>query len=158
MSTGLYDLVLAAHVLSALTALMAVGLTGLYASRARRSEDPFGTRAVNRYFRPGPNWPSRSLLLVPAFGLALLLGGDRSAVHEIWPWTGLAIWFVATGVASARVWPGERALQELLAGGTGQGPGAAALLISVSRRLERSAAVVSVLVVAAMIVMVVQPS
>lgn len=158
MNTGLYDLVLAAHVLSALTALMAVGLTGLYASRARRSEDPFGTRAVTRYFRPGPNWPSRSLLLVPAFGLALLFGGDRSGVHEIWPWTGLAIWFVATGVASARVWPGERTVQELLAGRTEGGTDAAALVISACGRLERSAAVVSVLVVAAMIVMLVQPS
>ena len=65
-----YDMVLLAHVLSALVGLGAVVVAGAYALALGRSGP--GSEAVRRYYRPGVNWAGRVLFLVPVFGVALV--------------------------------------------------------------------------------------
>ncbi len=73
-----YDVVLLAHVLSALAGFGVVVVAGAYALALRRPGPP--SEAVRRYYRPGANWAGRALFLVPVFGGALVAmsGGDWS--------------------------------------------------------------------------------
>jgi hypothetical protein len=65
-----YDIVLLAHVLSALVGFGAVVVAGGFALILSRSGT--GSEAVRRYYRPGVNWAGRILFLVPVFGVALV--------------------------------------------------------------------------------------
>jgi len=145
---------LAVHVAAAVTGFGAIAATGAFAHEARTSEAPFHSRALARYFRPGHNLAARAIYLVPVAGGGLLALGHGGGVGAAWPWIGLALWVLAVSVATSTLWPAEAELQRLLL----QGPeGEAAVLLGPARRLERSAAVCSVLFVAALAVMVVQP-
>jgi hypothetical protein len=167
MNSPLYDVVLALHVAAGLAGFGALGFTGRYAAALRRG--PRGAEAdrVRRYFRPGVNWASRALLLVPLLGGSLLAIGHGRDVGRPYPWIGLAIWVAATGVASAVVWPGERRIQQTLAAesasqaaGTRAATGAEAggsAMAALCGRVERAAGVTSLLFVAAVVVMIVQP-
>lgn len=150
-----YDVLVVAHVLSALVGFGSVGLSGLYASRARSARRPEEQASLRRYFAPGRNWAERSLLLTPVLGGVLLATGDRPAASQPWPWIGLGLWLLAAGVTSALCWPSERLLQAWFAGGGDRGD--EAVLASALRRLERGASVVSVLFVVAVVVMIAQP-
>jgi uncharacterized membrane protein len=105
-----YDLVLLAHVLSALVGFGAVVVAGGFALVLSRSGS--GTEAVQRYYRPGVNWAGRVLFLVPVLGVALVLmsGGDYSFADG-WISAGLALWAVAAIGAEMALWPAERQLQ-----------------------------------------------
>lgn len=147
-----YDIVEVLHVAAAVVAFGSLGATGYYASALRRSANPGGDETASRYFRPGRNWAERALFLVPIFGGVLVGLAGRSVADHAWPWIGLGIWVVAAGVATAGIFPAERAVQDALATGSGE------LTISrLARRLERFAALTSVLFVAALVVMVWQP-
>lgn len=156
MSSPLYDIVMAAHVLAALVGFGALGSTGAYAAAARRVSDPFSTASLARYFAPGANRAARAILLVPLLGGALLALGHGRDVGRAWPWIGLASWTTAAAVASALLWPAERRIQQLLAGAAT--PEASAALASAARRAERAAAVTSLLFVVAFVVMIWQPA
>ncbi|MHB1972911.1 MAG: DUF2269 family protein [Acidimicrobiales bacterium] len=175
VTSPLYDVVMAVHVLAAVVGFGALGSTGAYAAALRRDGDPFASRALRRYFTPGPNWPARAVLLVPLLGGTLLALGHGRDVGYPWPWIGLAVWTAATGLASAVLWPAEREIQALLAAGAagaaGAGDGDAGTtvgvaegradlverLVSSALRAERAAAVTSLLFVVALVVMVWQP-
>jgi hypothetical protein len=182
VTSPVYDVVMAFHVLAAVVGFGALASTGAYAAALRRQADPFASPAVLRYFAPGRNRAARAILVVPLLGgLMLGLGGGQDAGAP-WPWIGLAIWTVATGIASAAIWPAEREIQELLAagsarvagvgvagaGGTDPGaslpPGAPDAPVDLvrrvgaaARRADRAAAATSLLFVAALVVMVWQP-
>ncbi len=174
VTSPVYDVVMAFHVLAAVVGFGALASTGAYAAALRRQADPFASPAVLRYFAPGRNRAARAILVVPLLGgLMLGLGGGQDAGAP-WPWIGLAIWTLATGIASAVIWPAEREIQELLAagsarvvgaGGTDPGaslpPGAPVDLVrrvgTAARRADRAAAATSLLFVAALVVMVWQP-
>lgn len=125
MSGPLYDVILVAHVVAAVVGFGALAASGVAASSGRRSPDPVGDESVRRFFRVGRDWPARAIFLVPVFGLILLLGGDRSSLHEVWPWIGLGLWTATAGVATARCWPAETAAQRAFAVLTATGDGAA---------------------------------
>jgi len=110
-----YDLLVGAHVLSAVVGFGAVGVSGTYAARARSSANPRGEPALQRYFRPGTNWAERVLLLTPVLGGILLWAGDRHAVSQPWPWIGLGCWVLAAAIASGLCWPAEQRIQAWLA-------------------------------------------
>jgi uncharacterized membrane protein len=109
-----YDVVLLAHVLSVLIGLGAVVASGAYAVVLRRSGP--GSESVRRYYRPGVNWGGRVLVLVPLFGVALVLmsQGDWS-FSDGWITIGLAAWVAVAMVAEMVLWPTERRLQEAVA-------------------------------------------
>ncbi len=162
MNTPLYDVVLALHVASGLAGFGALALTGWYASALGRGASPADAERLRRYFRPGVNWAARALLLVPLLGGTLLALGHGQDAGRPYPWIGLTIWVAAAGVASAVVWPGERSIQAALAAGVAQvaEPGSAPVSTALARvcaRVERGAAITSLLFVAALAVMIVQP-
>jgi hypothetical protein len=146
-----YDIVLLAHVLSALIGLGAVGVAGAYAVVLQRSGP--GPESVRRYYRPGVNWGGRVLFLVPVFGAALILmsQGDWS-FSDGWISLGLLVWAAVAVTAELVLWPGERRLQEAVAGD---------LPMAGFRRLCTQTAVLSavfvVVLVAAAVVMVAKP-
>lgn len=112
--TPLYDLVVVLHVLAAVVGFGALLATGSYAGAARRSGARHASPAVLRYFRPGSNLASAALYLVPVFGLLLLDLDHWQDASAPYPWVGLFLWLLATGIASAVLWPSEREIQQLL--------------------------------------------
>jgi len=109
-----YDLVLLAHVLSALVGFGAVVVSGLFALAFQRSSPP--TEAARRYYRPGVNWAGRVIYLVPVLGAALIAmsQGDWS-YSDHWVAIGLGLWGFAAVVAEVALWPAERRLQAVVA-------------------------------------------
>jgi hypothetical protein len=112
-----YDLVLLAHVLTALIGLVAVALAGgsalaLRGALARGGPVP---EALARYYRPGVNWAGRVLFLVPVLGIALLtMSGGEWDFEDTWVSVGMAAWAVVAIAAEAVLWPTERRLQEVV--------------------------------------------
>ena len=161
VSQPLYDLLLVAHVVVAVVGFGAIAAAGLAASSARGCRDPAGDEAVRRFFKTGPDWPARFILGVPLLALALLFGGDRAAVHFPWPWIGLSLWTLATGVATALCWPAEhnaqRALVALQAAAPEASDGLLGQFREECRRIELAAGAISVCFVAAVLVMIFQP-
>jgi hypothetical protein len=99
------------HVVAAVVGFGAVIATGVAAGAARRSAT---SPSARRYFRPGPNWASLSLLLVPVFGAALEALQKFPDVHQAWPWLALAMWALAAAIGTFVHWPAERRIQLLV--------------------------------------------
>ena len=116
-SSAAYDLVLLAHVLSAVVAMVAVVVAGGFALALRsalRQGGPLPV-AVVRYFRPGVNWVGRVLFLVPVLGVALIaMSGGQWGYSDGWVTIGLGVWVVVAMVAEGVLWPAERRLQEVV--------------------------------------------
>jgi len=112
-----YDLVLLAHVVTAVIGLVAVGVAGGCALALRRSlaagRPP--AEALERYYRPGVNWAGRVLFAVPVFGIALVaMSGGRWGFADAWVSIGMAAWAVVAVAAEALLWPAERRLQAVV--------------------------------------------
>jgi hypothetical protein len=113
-NSAAYDLVLLAHVLSALVAMVALVVAGGFALALRRALGRGGPLpvAVVRYFRPGVNWVGRVLFLVPVLGVALIaMSGGQWGYSDGWVTIGLGAWVVVAFVAEGGLWPAERRLQ-----------------------------------------------
>ncbi|MHB1508839.1 MAG: DUF2269 family protein [Acidimicrobiales bacterium] len=161
MSVPAYDILLVCHVVAGLVGFGAIAAAGLAASSARRCADPASDEAVRRFFRQGPDWPARAIFLVPLLGLALLLWGDRSAVHASWPWIGLSLWVTAVGVATAICWPAERDAQVSLAALQQASSDSRDMLVrgfrDACRKMEQAVTAISLCFLAAVAVMIVKP-
>jgi uncharacterized membrane protein len=161
MSVGYVSLILA-HALCALIGFGALTATGAYAQAVRGSRDPFSNETLRRYFRPGHNVASATIVAVPILGGCLLVAQHGQDVHLAYPWIGLACWLVAATIAATVVWPNERRLQRMLAGeANGQlddtssdrrGP-----LDTVAKRCFAGASVTTACFVVAVVVMLIQP-
>jgi hypothetical protein len=114
-----FDLLIVAHVASALVGFGAVAASGIQATRlSRAAGDP--SAGLRRYFAPGANWAGRVLYLVPAFGFALLAdSGGRMDAGDPWVVAGLVLWSVSMVAAEALIWPAERRIQAGVAAGGG---------------------------------------
>ena len=121
-SSVAYDLVLLAHVLSALAGLVAVVAAGGFAlvlRAALRRDGPL-PEALVRYYRPGVNWVGRVLFAVPVFGAALIaMSGGGWSWSDTWVSLGMGIWAVVAVAAEAVLWPGERHLQDVVTARSG---------------------------------------
>ncbi len=121
-NSAAYDLVLLAHVLTAVVGLVAVAVAGGFALALRGALDRGGPvpDTVERYFRPGVNWVGRVLFAVPVLGVVLVaMSGGQWGYSDAWIGIGLAGWVVVAMVAEGMLWPTERRLQEVVAtGGT----------------------------------------
>ncbi len=118
-NSAAYDLVLLAHVLTALVGLVAVAAAGGFALALRSALQRGGPtpEAVVQYYRPGINWVGRVLFAVPVLGIALIaMSGGQWGWSDTWVSLGMGVWIVVAGVAEAVLWPDERRLQEVVAG------------------------------------------
>ena len=150
-----YDVVLLAHVLTALVGLGAVTVAGGHALvLGRRGPE---SDSLRRYYRPGPNWAGRVLIAVPLLGIALVAmsQGDWTFADP-WISSGLAAWAVAAGLAEAVLWPAERRIQVAVAG-VGDGAEPSDELRSLCSRVVSIAGMIVVVLVAATVVMVAKP-
>jgi uncharacterized membrane protein len=146
-----YDIVLLAHVLSALVGLGAVAVAGAYALALRRSGT--ASAVVRRYYRPGVNWGGRVLYLVPVFGVALVAMGQGDwSYADGWIAAGLMLWVVVALGAEMVLWPAERKIQAAV-----EDPTSPADLRTECGRVAVTAAVVAILLVVAAVVMVAKP-
>jgi hypothetical protein len=108
-----YDLVLLAHVLAVLAALVTVTVAGASAVSLARPR-PIPPHLL-RYYQPGVNWAGRVLFLVPVLGFVLItLSDGQWAVGNQWIVIGLVLWLAAAILAEAVLWPAERRLQEMV--------------------------------------------
>jgi uncharacterized membrane protein YgcG len=105
-----------------LVALASLLATGIQAWRARRGPEAPSAPSVARYFRPGINWPGRSIYLVLVLGITLV-AMSRGAYDFSDPFVqiGLILWIVAVSLAEMLVWPGERLLQVIVSRADGSG-------------------------------------
>jgi uncharacterized membrane protein len=146
-----YDLVLLAHVLTALIGLGAIVVAAGCALALSRSGP--ASQSLSRYYRPGINWAGRVLFLVPVFGVALIaMSHGEWSFSDPWVGIGLVLWLVVAAVAELVLWPAERRLQEVV--GT---PSAGTDPRSLCLRLVAVAAVLALVLVAATVVMVAKP-
>lgn len=146
------------HVLCAVVGFGALAMSGAYARLARTAPDPFGSPGLKRYFRPGKNIVARAIYLVPVFGaVALVFSHDT---HRLYPYLGIGIWLVATGVASAILWPAEAKIQQIMNAHAPSGePGAdRGALVRLAQRCERAAMATSLCFALALVVMIAQPN
>ena len=154
---ALYSILLLLHVGCAVIGFGALALTGVQARRARRGPTAPGSDGVRRFFEPGVNWAGRALYGVPLFGFALIAAsqGDFST-NDGFVVIGLGLWALSALAAEAVVWPGERRIQQVVSNGwemTG-GPGG---FVSDCRRVCASAFGLSIVFVAAVVLMVARP-
>jgi hypothetical protein len=123
-----YDLVLLAHVLAAVAALVAVAVAGGFAMALRNALRRGGPvpEVLVRYYRPGVNWAGRVLFAVPVLGAVLIaMSGGEWSWSDTWVSLGTAAWAAVAVVAEAVLWPHERRLQQAVAsagGGDGVDP------------------------------------
>jgi hypothetical protein len=92
---------------------------------------------------------------VPVFGFALIAASKEAfSGNDGFVVAGLGLWALATVVAEAVVWPGERRIQETLGAGwdSNEGP-----FDADCRRLATSAVVLGAIFVVAFVLMVAQP-
>jgi hypothetical protein len=165
-----YDVLVAAHAVSAVVGFGAVAVTGAYGVIGRRlpgPPDPAGSpgappiapphtddrpperEELARFFggrNPGP-WV---LLAVPFLGAAAL-GVKPGGGHfgQAWVVIGMVIWVAAAALLLGVVVPSQRAIREGLGAGSGVGPP--------SNRLAWAAGACDLLFVVALFVMVIQP-
>jgi hypothetical protein len=146
-----YDIVLLAHVLSALVGFGAVVVAGAFAVVLGRSGPD--SEAVRRYYRPGVNWAGRVLFAVPVLGVTLvLMSHGEWSFSDGWITGGLALWVGAALGAEMALWPAERQLQSAVMDGT-----SAEAVRSRCRAVAAMAAVGFVILVAGSVIMVAKP-
>lgn len=111
---ALYSLLLVAHIASAVVGFGALVITGFQARRLNSGEEA-KVAAATRYFRPGVNWPARTVYLVPILGFALL-ADSAGAFHpsDSFVLIGLVLWAATVSLAEGVLWPAERRIQQFL--------------------------------------------
>ena len=94
-----YVVLVLAHALCGLIGFGALATTGAYAEAVRRHADPFSSASLRRFFKPGHNLASATILAVPFLGGGLLLAQHGKDVHLLYPWLGLGLWSFAVTTA-----------------------------------------------------------
>ena len=146
-----FDVVLLLHVAAAAVALASVVVAGVQAGRLLAAGPAGPPAGVAGYYAPGVNWVGRTLHAVPLLGLALVgLSGGAYGFDDAWVQWGLGLWVLAAVGAEAVLWPAERRVQAVLAGGEPVARGAC-------RTAVLAAGAVAGVLLAASAVMVAQP-
>jgi hypothetical protein len=146
----LYDVLVALHVLSAVVGFGAVALSGVYGATARRADRPDSGEETARYFR-SPGRAEWLVLAVPFLGAAALGARPEGAdFGAVWVISAAVIWLAAAALLLWVVRPAERGIR---AAAGRPDPTAAA-----GRRLMWGSLASDALFVAALVLMVGQPS
>ena len=152
-----YSVLLVAHVAAAVVGFGALATTGLQAARARRGPGVPAAEGVRRYFRPGVNWPARTVYAVPVLGFALAADSNGAVmIGDGWVVAGLLLWLAAAVAAEAVVWPGERRIQAIVSA-QWDDPAIRAELDRTCRQVTAASAVLVGVFVAAVVLMVAKP-
>ncbi|MHB8681333.1 MAG: hypothetical protein ACYDA2_04465 [Acidimicrobiales bacterium] len=152
-----YSVLLLLHVAAALVGYGALAVTGYQAARARRGPGQLGSDAVRRYFRPGVNWAGRALYAVPVLGFALVADSNGAFTSgQEFVVAGLVLWLAAAAAAEGVVWPAERRIQ-LVVTERWDDPAVAATLLRDCQRVVVGSVALSVLFVAAVVIMFGKP-
>jgi uncharacterized membrane protein len=149
-----YKIVLVLHILAAIVGFGSVMLNGVYASEARKRPGAEGGAIAEANYRVSWKIAMWFIYAIPVLGLALVGMSDKAwKFSQTWVWLSLVLWFAVVGVAHGVHRPNVRRLDELI---KSPNPDVAEL-----ERRERLAAtmgaVMSVLVVAALVLMVFKP-
>lgn len=115
VDSGLYKVLLVAHIVLAIVGFGAVMLNGLYASKARARPGPEG-RAISEANYAVAEVAEYVIVSVPLTGIALVwASGESWAFSDLWVWLSLALSIAALVLSRAVVAPGHRRINELLA-------------------------------------------
>lgn len=114
-NSGIYKVLLVAHVLAAIVGLGGVALNGAYAAQAQRRPGPPG-RAVSEANYSVSRVAEYVIYTIPLFGLALVWAADGAwALTQTWVWVSLALFAAALGLSHGVLIPGHRRINTLLA-------------------------------------------
>jgi len=142
----LFDVVLIAHILVGIAALVLVVVTYVSALHL-----PRGDESAKQFFRPGAQWPLRIVHLLPVTGVVLVLTSHHDfAFSNPFIGIGFAIWFIMSGILEGMVMPSVRVTVSSVAE---HGAVDAATLARIRYGLDATA----VLLIVAAVVMVAQP-
>jgi hypothetical protein len=164
---GIYDALVALHVIAAIVGFGAVALSGIYGGLAARQAEPDAAEESARYFR-SPGRAEWLILAVPVLGSAALgFRREGAGFGDTWVVAALVIWAGAAGLLLGVVRPAERDLRRAATASTasspsgreaGAGAGSSLPVARPARRLKWGAAACDVLFVAALVLMIAQPA
>jgi hypothetical protein len=146
---GIFDVMVALHVVCALVGFGSVAISGVYGASVRRTEVPNDSEEAGRYFQ-SRGWPELLTLLVPVFGVAAIGFRPEGAVFgDLWVIGGLVLWVLAAALLVGVVRPAEKRIRA-------RGPDR--VVRSSGARLMWAAAASDVLFVLALALMITQPA
>ncbi|WP_298347321.1 hypothetical protein [Ferrimicrobium sp.] len=73
------------------------------------------SESVRRFFDGRISLAQWCVILVPVFGISLLVLRDAADISQIWFLAAVTIWVITLGLLTARGWPAQRTLGALLA-------------------------------------------
>jgi uncharacterized membrane protein len=145
-----FDVLVGLHVVSAVVGFGAVAITGVYGAGAARPSRPGAAEETARYFR-SPGWAEWLVLAVPFLGAAALGFRPKGAdFGQVWVVAAAVIWAAAAALLLGVVRPAERQIRAAVAAGT--------TAIPAGRRLMGATVASDLLFVAALVLMIGQPS
>jgi heme/copper-type cytochrome/quinol oxidase subunit 2 len=146
---GIFDALVALHVVSAVVGFGSVAISGVYGATARHADRAESSEETRRYFQ-SPGRAEWLIVAVPFFGLAAL-GFRPEGAHlgQLWVVAGTIVWLVAAALLLVVVRPSEREIRL----STGDPPP-----VRAGRRLMWASIASDVLFVVALAVMVAQPA
>jgi uncharacterized membrane protein len=113
--SGVYKVLLVAHILAVIVGIGGVTLNGLYAAQSRSRPGPTGRAVSEANFAVGKIAES-VIYTIPVFGLLLVWAGDGAwELSQTWVWLSLVLFAVALGISHGVLVPGHRRINELLA-------------------------------------------
>lgn len=147
-SSPIYDVLLLAHVGSAIAGFGANGLAGFYGNQLSSSPK----EAAVKYFDSPRFIAEKFIYLVPVFGLSMIaISHGVSELQKPWVVIGIFSWLIAIGVAHGIVWPVEREIAQKLKGGFGSEE-----IQVLSKKLSRGALILDLVFVFAFVMMFLQ--
>jgi hypothetical protein len=111
VNNPIYVLLLILHVGIGLIGFGANAIAGWTARDVAR-QGP--TDSARRFFDGKVSLAQWCVVLVPVFGISLLVVRDASDISKLWFWAAVTIWVITLGLLTAKGWPTQRKLGSLL--------------------------------------------
>ncbi|MCL5052727.1 MAG: hypothetical protein M1447_02770 [Gammaproteobacteria bacterium] len=111
INNPIYVLLLIMHVGAGLIGYGANAMAG-WTARDVANQGP--TDSVRRFFDGKVSLAQWCVVLVPVFGVSLLLIRDASDISKLWFWAAVTIWVITLGLLTGKGWPAQRRLGSLL--------------------------------------------
>lgn len=104
----IFDVLLLVHVIIGMVGYFSTSLTSWMAKLFLKEPRHPG---LGRYFNGRTNWASRTITLVPVFGLVVAWAGSLwSDFSQAWFIAAIGIWFATAAIVSIFIWPIEKAI------------------------------------------------